>query len=165
MTRLVQGGDGAGRLRAAGAWSRPGYPVEDKGPSPLRTGRCWAPTVSLVNRGARWRDGQLAGWTLQPLSPLVLSPDSISAPASPQPRLLAPKQPAWIPERVSGNRPQGGLGGRALLLSDWWACCRPEGSPTAAVPPLALAWAAGRCRTPRSTWSTHPGLVPPWPPC
>ena len=70
------------RLRAAGAWSGPGCPDEDEGPSPLRTGRCWAPAVSLVSRGTQWRGGQLAGWTLQPLSPLVFSPDSVSAPAS-----------------------------------------------------------------------------------
>lgn len=149
--RLVQGGDGARWLWAAGAWRGPDCLDEDEGPSPLRAGRCWEPVVSLVNRGT-WMGGW-AGWANPPTSLLlVLSPDSILAPASPQPRLLAHKRPAWIPELVSGNRPQGGLSACARLLGDQcrcplgscWDAHSPEGSPMAAVPPLALAWAAGR---------------------
>lgn len=86
--RLVQGGDGARWLRAAGAWRGPDCLDEDEGPSPLRAGRCWEPVVSLVDRGT-WIRGW-AGWANPPTSLLlVLSPDSILAPASPQPLLLS----------------------------------------------------------------------------
>lgn len=56
-----------GRLEA---WRGPDCPDEDEGPSPLWAESCWEPVVSLINRGAPCGGGQLAGWTLQPLSRL-----------------------------------------------------------------------------------------------